>query len=303
MQKYNERQIKEFISNPLFDEKVIFKKDPSFPKISIVVPSYNQSQFLERTILSILNQNYPNLEFIIIDGASTDGSVEIIKKYEKYLTYWASKKDKGQSDALNKGFKRATGEIVGWQNSDDIYLPGVFYKVIQSFKENPKVDIIYGNRFDINENDNIIGESRFTRFSRIVYQYEGISLGTQSTFWKRNLFSEIGYFNLNFRFAMDQEFFLKAALKGAKFKFLSCYLGAMRRHRTAKTEMFLGSPPHQKELKKIDKEYGRKKWLNFPLKIYSLSFRTLNYLFQGDIDYVLKGLKRRIKGKTLLSGR
>ncbi len=137
MKKFTSQEIKEFVSKPMFDEKVILNKDPSWPKISIVTPSYNQAEFLERTILSVLNQNYPNLEYIIIDGGSTDGSVEIIKKYEKFLAYWVSEKDKGQADAINKGFKRATGDIVAWQNSDDTYSPDALQSVAGFFRQNP----------------------------------------------------------------------------------------------------------------------------------------------------------------------
>ena len=105
----------------------------AIPKISIITPSFNQGKFLEETILSVINQDYPDLEYIIIDGGSSDNSVEIIKKYEKYLTYWISEKDSGQSSAINKGLKKISGELVAWINSDDLYCPNVFSKIAEYF--------------------------------------------------------------------------------------------------------------------------------------------------------------------------
>ena len=156
MKKYTSKEIKELVSKPLFDEKIILNKDPNYPKISIVTPSYNQAQFLERTILSVLNQNYPNLEYIIIDGSSTDESIDIIKRYEKYLNYWVSEKDRGQSHALNKGFYKARGDICGWLNADDLFLPDVFVKVIFAFKLSPNKKIVFGDYLNIDKNDNIL---------------------------------------------------------------------------------------------------------------------------------------------------
>ncbi|NVO00781.1 MAG: glycosyltransferase, partial [Geobacteraceae bacterium] len=114
------------------------------PKITIVTPSYNQGRFLEKTILSVLDQGYPNLEYIVIDGGSTDESVEIIKKYADRLTYWVSEPDRGQSHAINKGFERATGEIFGWLNSDDWYHPGALQAVAEAFAANPDVGAVVG---------------------------------------------------------------------------------------------------------------------------------------------------------------
>src|SRR3990172_2381086 len=109
-----------------------------YPKITVVTPSYNQVSFLERTILSVLNQNYPNLEYIIIDGGSTDGSVEIIKKYESKLAYWVSEPDRGQSHAINKGWMRSSGEIMAYLNSDDTYRDGALFCIAKYFTEHPE---------------------------------------------------------------------------------------------------------------------------------------------------------------------
>ena len=293
MKKFNSEEIREFVSKPLFDEKVIFSKDPSWPKISIITPSYNQADFLERTIISVLNQNYPNLEYIIIDGGSTDRSVEIIKKYENYLAYWVSEKDNGTTDGVNKGISMATGHLVGTQNSDDIYLPGAFYKAIEVFNKDPNTDIVLGNRLDVDEKDNIISESRFTPFTVVGHFYEGMALSMQTAFWQKSLFSKIGMFDPKLRLAGDFEFFLRAGLKKARFKHVRYYWGAIRRHKAAKTYI-TWSPTMKKECEIIDRLYGRKYYLNHPLKIYSLFRRIMYYFLQGDQDYLFKALKKRL---------
>jgi glycosyltransferase involved in cell wall biosynthesis len=125
------KTLPDFVSKPLFDETLLLSKDPTYPKITVVTPSFNQAIYLERTILSVLNQNYPNLEYIILDGGSNDNSVDIIKKYEKYLTFWVSEKDNGQASAINRGFKMATGELLCFQNSDDVFAEGCFDSLLR----------------------------------------------------------------------------------------------------------------------------------------------------------------------------
>src|SRR5262245_14464164 len=116
----------------------------TFPKITIVTPSLNQGQFIEETIQSIIGQRYPNMEYFVIDGGSTDDTLSILRKYDDRIDFWVSAADKGQAAAINKGFARASGEILGWLNSDDTYEPGVFAEVARSFQEHPDVDVISG---------------------------------------------------------------------------------------------------------------------------------------------------------------
>lgn len=211
MNKFTSKEFEEFISNPHFDEEVILNKDPSWPKISIVTPSYNQAAFLEKTILSVLNQNYPNLEYIIIDGGSNDGSIEIIKKYERYLAYWVSEPDKGQSDAINKGWKLSTGEVLGWLNSDDIYYIGTFENIAIALKKHPDSKILFGDCMVINRFGKEIAvkcPKNYTAKSLIL----GKSLPQPSTFIHRDVLNCIGYLNPSLHYALDWAYFLKALL-------------------------------------------------------------------------------------------
>jgi glycosyltransferase involved in cell wall biosynthesis len=294
MKKFTSQEIKEFVSKPMFDEKIIINKDPSWPKISIVTPSYNQAEFLERTILSVLNQNYPNLGYIIIDGGSTDGSVEIIKKYEKYLVYWVSEKDKGQSDAINKGFLKATGDIVGWQNSDDIYLPGAFEKVVQVFSKFPNITIVFGSSLMIDVHDNKIGENRFTPFSVMNHFYGGTSsINNQGCFWRSGMFSRIGMLDTQFHFSMDSEFFLRAGVKGEKFKYVHSFLACSRIHKDSKSSTIPWVSMNNN--KTIEAIYGGKASLGSIMKMISVLRGVIYYFIQGDCGYVLNGFKKRVK--------
>lgn len=295
MMAYDHLKIKEFISKPSYDARVLLCKDQAYPKISVVIPSYNKGDFIEKTILSILNQNYPNMECIIIDGGSTDNTLDVIRKYEKFMAYWVSEKDSGQSEALNKGFSLATADWVNEQDADDIFLPGAFHKMAEQIRRYPGADIIFGNRMDIDEEDKDIGEIKYTRFSGIVYRYDGVSIGPQSAFWKRELFSKVGMYDIDLHLAMDYDFFMKAAIARAKFQYVPFCLSAMRRYPGSKTSQFLDMPEHTRECDIVDMRYGRKKVFNIPLKIYALTYRTIHYALQGDARYVWNGLRRRLK--------
>jgi glycosyltransferase involved in cell wall biosynthesis len=146
---------------------------PNNPVISIVTPSFNQDQFLEQTISSVLGQGYTNLEYIIIDGGSTDNSVDIIRKYSNSLTFWKSERDQGQSDAINQGFQRATGDIVAWINSDDYYLPGILLKIIEYFERHPQVDIVYGDLQVIDPSGNFLGVKKVVAYDYFSALFAG----------------------------------------------------------------------------------------------------------------------------------
>ncbi len=294
MKKYTYQKLKEFVSKPLFDEKLILHKNPNCPKISIVTPSYNQAQFLERTILSVLNQNYPNLEYIIIDGGSTDGSVKIIKKYEKYLSYWVSEKDKGQADAIRKGFNNSTGDILAWLNSDDIYVPQVLFFIMKIFKSDNCIDMIYGNAYLINKDDEIIYEHRSIPFNLNTCVIVGGILDQVSTFWKKNIYQKVGGINLNYIFCMDLELFVRIN-KIAKIKFISEFFACARQHERSKSSLL--QDIHLQERGKISNEYlginRNSLKFKFLYNIYNLR-RLIIYIFHGEFIYIFKALMRKI---------
>ena len=301
--RFVEQEIKAFLSASSYDETFIPGKsrDVSRPKITVVTPSYNQAEFLERTILSVLNQNYPNLEYIVIDGGSTDGSVDIINKYAKYLTYWVSDKDRGQSDAINKGFSQATGDLAAWQNSDDIYFPGALERVARAYAKTPGIDIYFGNMYTIDRDDNILHELRYTPFSVYSLLYDGWNITNQSAFFRSGMVREYS-FNEGYRYAMDGDFFVRAGRDKRTFKFIHAPLGALRIHAKAKGEMISGSVGVS-EWAQIRHREGIEMREDLPWetqyrlrKAICKARKLFYYAIQGDIDYIVRRARGLLRG-------
>jgi glycosyltransferase involved in cell wall biosynthesis len=226
----------------------------AWPKISIVTPSYNQGQFIEETIRSVLLQNYPNLEYIIMDGGSTDNSVEIIKKYEPWLTYWVSEKDAGQADAVYRGFEKATGEIIAWINSDDYYLPDAFKQVALAYTSGHSFDFTVGCISFINENGKqtgiLKGYSQDFKSLLCFGQY----IAQPACFWSRKAFFEVGGFDRNLRFAFDYALFLNLTRKYTP-QILDNLLAVYREHHESKTSK-IWNDVGLKEVRNLQRLHG-----------------------------------------------
>ena len=183
------------------------------PLVSIVTPSYNQAAYLEQTITSVLEQDYSRLEYFVVDGASTDGSVEIIKKYTDKLAFWVSEKDSGQAEAINKGFSRATGEIVAWLNSDDYYFPETISAVVKVFQENPDAVLVYGNVLAVDEHGqatNLLKYNQLTLEDLLCFQI----IGQPAVFFRREALEKAGNLDTTYHCFLDHHLWLRIALQG-----------------------------------------------------------------------------------------
>lgn len=210
------------------------------PGISIVTPSFNQAHFIGRTIDSVLNQGYPNLEYVVQDGASSDSTVDLLKAYGDRLPNWASAPDQGQSDALNLGFARCSGEIMAYLNSDDLLMPGSLALVADFFHRNPGVDVLYGHRLVIDEQDREIGRWFLPRHDPKVLLYADY-IPQETLFWRRTIWEKAGgRIDASFHFAMDWDLLLRFQDAGARIRRLPVFLGAFRVHPASKTQSVLG---------------------------------------------------------------
>jgi glycosyltransferase involved in cell wall biosynthesis len=255
-------------------------------KISVITPSFNQAAFIERTILSVLEQNYPDLEYIVMDGGSTDGTLEILKKYADKII-WQSEKDNGQSDAINKGLKIATGEILAYLNSDDTYAPGALQKVADFFANNPDKSWVYGKCKIINEKDAEIRKpiTAYKNWLLKNYSYPKLLsenfISQPATFWKRGIHAKLGFFDENEHFCMDYEFWLRI---GQKYSagVINNYLANFRYYSLSKSGS-VNKKQFQDELR-LAKKYGD----DHPLSIF---LHKLNYYKITGIYWLLNLVK------------
>lgn len=203
-------------------------------KISIIIPSYNQGRFIEDAIRSIIDQNYPNVEIIVMDGGSTDNTVDVIKQYSSYITYWKSERDKGQSDAINKGVLLSTGDIVTWLNSDDVLLWNTLNLVNKYAEEHPEIQWFLGNVLWLDRCGKIIKVGRVENESHFWNSRHIFSNGGPSAFMRRDTLIKIGLLREDFHYMMDTELWHRYLKSGYGFKRIRSYCWGLRLHENAK---------------------------------------------------------------------
>jgi glycosyltransferase involved in cell wall biosynthesis len=207
-------------------------------KISLVTISFNQAPYLEQALRSVLDQDYPNLEYIVVDPGSTDGSREIIERYRDRIAQVIFEPDKGPADGLNKGFAAASGTIFGYLNSDDLLLPGVLSRVAHAFREYPESDLIYGHGYWIDRAGRVLRRFRSDRFNLRRSAYGNSIIMQQATFWRGEAFWAAGGFNHDNRLSWDGEFWIDLALAGKRFRRMDEYWACFRAHEESITHNF-----------------------------------------------------------------
>ncbi len=286
----------------------------SLPRISIVTPSFNQARYLEQTILSVLRQNYPNLEYIVIDGGSTDGSVEMIRKYKREISFWVSEKDSGQAEAIHRGFAMATGEILGWLNSDDYYLPGTLFKVADAFSRNPTGEFVIGGYAVVRADGRLICKYYALKQDFLSFLCVGQYAGQMACFWRKSAYLAIGGIDQNLQYCLDYDLILRLSRRTDPI-IIDDTLGCFRLHDAAKTTMILQAV-EPRETKEIRVRYGyaelseetRQSVLNATIRKFGQNQRRglirdvyrdpryfLKYLGVRAIDAIIPGIRKRFR--------
>jgi glycosyltransferase involved in cell wall biosynthesis len=207
---------------------------PPEPLVTIVTPSYNQAGFLEETIRSVLDQDYPRIEYIIIDGGSTDGSQDIIQKFASRLAGWVSEPDQGQTDAINKGFSRARGDILAWLNSDDTYLPGAVAEAVQALLAHPQAGMVYGDADLVDETGGVIGRFPARQVGYRQLRRGSVHIPQQAAFFRGDLWKQVGPLDPTFFFAMDYDLWVRLA-KVSELVYVPRRWANFRLHRLGKS--------------------------------------------------------------------
>ena len=267
------------------------------PNISIVTPSFNQAAFLDDALLSVKHQDYKCLEHIVIDGGSSDATTAILKKYSSSQGWrhlqWVSEPDRGQSDALNKGFARARGEIIGWLNSDDRYRANCFMKVAKVFQDNPNVDIVYGDSTWMDLEGTVIRLRREIEFSYFILLYHRVLyIPTTSTFFRRRIFDEGNLLDESLHYAMDFEFFVRLASRGYRFNHLPSFLGDFRFQPDSKS-----SRMSHKQLEEVNEVMQR--YSPFSTQLQGTALRNVGFTLLRSSAATLRYIRKFSRGYYL----
>jgi len=256
-----------------------------WPLISIVTPSYNQGRFIEGTIRSVLLQGYPNLEYIIIDGGSTDGSPDLIREYGKWLAYWASEPDKGQAHAINKGFQRASGEILAWLNSDDQYCMKTLRVVARHFQEQPDIGLLFG---DCNTMDaeGLIVDCVRGKQSDLAQLLMANFIPQPSAFFHRRAWESVDGLDVELHFALDYELWIRMMLNGVRSHYIPLSLSQFRWHDASKSRNYLAQFGFEylTILKRVFEEHSDGRFGGVKLHAYHQGFRMIDAVYQQGID-------------------
>lgn len=264
------------------------------PKVTVVTPSYNQAEYLENTILSVLNQDYPNIEYVIIDGGSTDGSVDIIKRYQDRLAYWISEPDSGQSNAINKGFKHATGEIFNWLNSDDILMPSAVKIAVHYLLNKPEIGMVYGDRIIIDKKGNFLSLVEVPSFNAKSMMYNW-TIPQETAFFRREHWFDVGGLDIGINYYLDYDLWCRLN-KVTQIYHIPFVLGAYRTHDLAKTfqcRTFRKKESKEEKAKVVSRHFSRKV-KRFEKKFYEkynplrLHFERESTSRRHEIDSILK---------------